>query len=131
MNSLSNQPSISVFVERMRPNVRVEGWPRRQAQGVAVGATGIVTPFGIPRSFFLTIRHVVTLYLTGRRGPLGRRLWSTRVLPPYHTSHYTPLLWTAAFDSIPRLNPRADPQEALRPPLLAVLVCTPILPALR
>ena len=109
MNSLSNQPSISVFVENCAKCVRVEGWPRRQAQGVAVGATGIVTPFGIPCSFFLTIRHVVTLYLTAvtvRRGPLFGPPSLEYAFCPRTTLVTTPLLWTGAFASMPPFKPR-------------------------
>ena len=62
----------------MRQCVRVEGVAQAPVERVAVGATGVVTPFGIARSFFLTIRHFVTFYLTGRRGPLGRAVWSIR-----------------------------------------------------
>ena len=111
MNSLSNQPSISVFVENCAKCVRVEGWPRRQAQGVAVGATGIVTPFGIPCSFFLTIRHVVTLYLTAvshraEGGPLFGPPSLEYAFCPRTTLVTTPLLWTGAFASMPPFKPR-------------------------
>ena len=113
MNSLSNQPSISVFVENAPMCARVEGWPRRQAQGVAVGATGIVTPFGIPCSFFsyYTTRCNLIFDRSDDRAEgspflhfafLGRPVSGVRVLPPYHTSHYP-----TAVDRGVRLHPSA------------------------
>ena len=96
----------------MRQCVRVEGWPRRQAQGVAVGATGIVTPFGIPCSFFSYYTTRCNLIFDRSDRAEGSPFWAAvsgvRVLPPYHTSHY-PTAVDRGVRVHPSVYPRAEP----------------------